>query len=304
MNTHNDLVKARFQLNMGRIHGLVKLIFSDIDPLRATAPFQSDGARADILRTIVVFLHATFEDVLRTMARQRIAVAKSQVLDKIPLVGTSRSGRAEKFHLGALNAHRGKTVDQLIHESVENYLDRESFGSCGDVDEVLTQMGLDTAPFKPFYADLDQMMKRRHRIVHEADLPSPKDSLSAPWTIADNYNLSVWLVVVPIFYGLLRISVDPTDEVQRWFLERWIKAIELTRSWREEFIAVRKEPPELMLLDLQKAAARLSEVTVLLGQPSDEEILSIWEKTKSPDDDTTEEQARAKIVAWRDNGKG
>jgi hypothetical protein len=304
MDTHNDLVTARFRLNMDRIHGLVKLIYSDIDPLRATGPFQIDGAKADILRSIVVFLHATFEDLLRTTARQRIAVAKSQVLDGIPLVGTSRSGRAEKFHLGALNAHRGKTVDQLIHESVESYLDRESFGSCGDVDEVLTQMGLDTAPFKPFYADLDQMMKRRHRIVHEADLPSPKDSLSAPWTIADTYNLCLWLTVVPIFYGLLRISVDPANEVQRWFLERRRKAIELTRSSREEFIAVRKEPPELMLLGLQKAAAMLDEVKALLDQlPSVEEMLTIWKKTKSPDDNTTEEQAREELIAWRDNLK-
>jgi hypothetical protein len=296
MNTHDDLVKARFQLNMGRISALVKLAFSDIDSLKP--------CRADILRTVVVFLHATFEDVLRTMARQRIAVANSQVLDRIPLVETSRSGRAEKFLLGALNAHRGKTVDQLIHESVENYLDRESFSSCGDVDEVLTQMGLDTAPFKPYYADLDQMMKRRHRIVHEADLPSPKDSLCASWTIADDYNLILWLAVVPVFYGLLRMSVDPADEVQRWFLERRIKAIELTRLWREEFIAVRKEPPELMLLDLQKATERLSEAKALLEQqPSDEEMLSIWKTTKSADDNTTEEQARAKIVAWRDNRK-
>src|ERR1019366_9806394 len=94
----------------------------------------------------------------------------------IPLVGTSKSGRAEKFDLGALNAHRGKTVDQLIQESIEGYLDRESFGSCADVDKVLRQMGLDTTPFKSFYADLDRMMQRRHRIVHEADLLSPQDS--------------------------------------------------------------------------------------------------------------------------------
>lgn len=66
MSTHNDLLKARFHLNMGRINGLVKLIFSDFDLLRPTEPFQSDGARADILRFIVVFLHATFEDVLRS----------------------------------------------------------------------------------------------------------------------------------------------------------------------------------------------------------------------------------------------
>jgi len=304
MDTHNDLVSARFRLNMDRINGLVKLVFSDIDPLRATGLFQIDGAKGDILRSIVVFLHATFEDLLRTMARQHIAVAKSQVLDGIPLVGTSRSGRAEKFHLGALKAHRGKTVDQLIQESVESYLDRESFSSCGDVNEVLTQMGLDTVPFKPFYADLDQMMKRRHRIVHEADLPSPKDSLPAPWTIADTYNLCFWLMVVAIFYGQLCISVDPADEVQRWFLERRTKAIELTRSWREEFIALRNKPPELMLLGLQKVAVMLDEVKALVGQrPSVEEMLTIWKRTKSSDDNTTEEQAREKLIAWRDKMK-
>lgn len=66
MSTHNDLLKARFHLNMGRINGLVKLIFSDFDALRPTRVFQSSGARADILRSIVVFLHATFEDVLRS----------------------------------------------------------------------------------------------------------------------------------------------------------------------------------------------------------------------------------------------
>ena len=139
-------------------------------------------------------------------------------------------GRAEKFLLGALDEHRGKTVDQLIHESVENYLDRESFGSSYDVNEVLTQMGLDNAPFKPLYADLDQMMKRRHRIVHEADLPSPKDSLSIPWTINDDFNLNLWLLVVVTFYTLLRVSVDPADEVLRWFLASRMKAIELARQ--------------------------------------------------------------------------
>lgn len=51
---------------MGRINGLVKLVFTDLDQLRPTGPFQSEGIRADILRAIVVFLHATFEDVLRS----------------------------------------------------------------------------------------------------------------------------------------------------------------------------------------------------------------------------------------------
>jgi hypothetical protein len=51
---------------MRRINGLVNLIHSDFDQLRPPGLFQkSEGVRADILRTIVVFLHATFEDVLR-----------------------------------------------------------------------------------------------------------------------------------------------------------------------------------------------------------------------------------------------
>jgi hypothetical protein len=67
MITHDNLLKARFHLNMGRINGLVKLIHSDFDQLQAPGLFQeSNGVRADILRTIVVFLHATFEVVLRT----------------------------------------------------------------------------------------------------------------------------------------------------------------------------------------------------------------------------------------------
>jgi hypothetical protein len=63
-------MRRRFVLNMERIHGLVKLIFSDVDALQPTGIFRSEGPRADILRTIVVFLHATFEDMLRSSAPQ------------------------------------------------------------------------------------------------------------------------------------------------------------------------------------------------------------------------------------------
>ena len=70
MSTRENLLYARFHLNMRRIDDLTNLIVLDIDSLRPTGLFQSEGVRADILRTIVVFLHATFEDVLRSIARQ------------------------------------------------------------------------------------------------------------------------------------------------------------------------------------------------------------------------------------------
>lgn len=69
MNPRDNLMTARFRLNMERINGLVKLIMADTALLKPTGVFQSEGPRADILRAIVVFLHATFEDVLRSIAR-------------------------------------------------------------------------------------------------------------------------------------------------------------------------------------------------------------------------------------------
>ena len=66
MTAKADLLQTRFHLNMNRINGLVQLLFSH-DPLKSTAVFgNSSGARADILRAIVVFLHATFEVALRS----------------------------------------------------------------------------------------------------------------------------------------------------------------------------------------------------------------------------------------------
>jgi hypothetical protein len=238
---------------MGRINGLMKLIFSNIDSLRPSEPFRSEGARADILRTIVVFLHATFEDLLRTRARQ--------------------PNKKMSFYSGA------------------------------DIDKVLRQSGLDPRPFKPLYPPLSQMAKRRKRIVHDADLSKPTDTVPEAWTIADDFQLIMWMLAVPAFYSQLRLSVDPTDELQRWYLARRKKAIELALEVGKEIIALGNQPKEELRLGLQKVTERLAEVLDSLGGPSDEEILAIWKKMKSPDDDTSDEQARAKIGASRDKGK-
>jgi hypothetical protein len=208
-------------------------------------------------------------------------------LKDIPLVGTSKSGRAEKFDLGALNTHRAKTVDQLIQESIDGYLDRESFGSSTDVDKALCQMGLDSHPFKPLYADLDRMMKRRHRIVHEADLPSPQDSAILPWTLGDYFDLCLWNLAVLAFYALLRVSVDPADELQSWYFSRRTKAIELARQVGEEIIALRDQPAESMVVglpmvpQLQMVIQKLAKVTAHLGPPSHEELLEIATKMQA-----------------------
>jgi hypothetical protein len=67
-----QVMTTRFLMNMQRIAGWCKLIWSDVDVLKPTGLFRSEGLRADLLRAIVVFLHATFEDLLRSMALKKI----------------------------------------------------------------------------------------------------------------------------------------------------------------------------------------------------------------------------------------
>src|SRR5258707_3167241 len=66
MTAKADLLATRFRLNMNRISGLVQLVSSH-EALKPTTVFgSSSGVRADILRSVVVFLHATFEVALRS----------------------------------------------------------------------------------------------------------------------------------------------------------------------------------------------------------------------------------------------
>ena len=250
---------------MVRVNGLMKLAISDSDSLGPTKfLYECDGARADILRAVVVFLHATFEDVLRTIARPRITAAKADVLNEIPPAGTAKSQRKEKFALGSLDAHRGKTVDQLIDDSVQRYLSAKSINSCADVDKLLQQCGLDARPFRRLYPPLNQMMKRRHRIVHEGDLSGPTATASQAWGIADTYQLMIWLLAVPAFYSLLCLSFDPTDEVQRWNHRRLMRAIDGIADFARRLLDVPAAPRKLQLEAWMKANSSLKTVSAIL----------------------------------------
>src|SRR4051812_1729073 len=107
MATNEQLFEQRYLTNMRRISALTSLVVNGAKTL-------DPSVRGDLCRAVVVFLHAAFEDMLRTVARERLATAGAKALKDIPLVGTSESGRTDKFTLSALDAHRGKTVDDVI----------------------------------------------------------------------------------------------------------------------------------------------------------------------------------------------
>ena len=127
--------------------------------------------RSDFLRAVVVFIHASTEDQLRTIAGVLLPFSGSEALDQIPLSGSSQSGRAEKFFLGSLASYRGMTVDDLIHKSVQEQLSRLSFSNCGEIASLLRKIGIDPKSVEHHFPLMEQLIARRHQIVHQADLP-------------------------------------------------------------------------------------------------------------------------------------
>ena len=114
----------------------------------------------------VVFLHATLEDLLRSVLEWRLPVADAASLREVPLTGKKPRST---ITLDELAAFRGLSVQDVIQRSVVDHLDRSNFNDPGEVDSVLEKVGLQKGMLNPHRDLLGPMMKRRHWIVHRAD---------------------------------------------------------------------------------------------------------------------------------------
>lgn len=130
--------------------------------------FATGESRDDILRAAVVLLHATLEDCLRSISSALLPNSGEASLNRVPLISCAGS-RAEKFSLGKLAAHREKLVSTLIKESVDSYLRHVTFNNSNEIAEHLRELGFELAPMRGAFSTIEEMMKRRHQIVHRAD---------------------------------------------------------------------------------------------------------------------------------------
>lgn len=133
--------------------------------LSETNPDYAD----DILRAAVVLTHAYLEDFLRTLANHLLPEGNENALNDIPLAGSGDGARSDRFNLGKLVQHKGKLVEEVIRESVSEYLERTSFNNVHDIVHLLERLGFETSPCKKFFPKIGEMTNRRHRIVHQTD---------------------------------------------------------------------------------------------------------------------------------------
>ncbi|WP_299676265.1 HEPN domain-containing protein [uncultured Dokdonia sp.] len=160
-----DDIIYTFDKNFLRIKQLIKLYKDVLVP-------SNVSSKGDVLRAVTVLTHSTFEDFLRNLLRWKLPNADPDVLNKISLTGKERRTKIEFRDIVNL---RGKTVDEVIKASIQEHLNKVSFNNTADIESHLNDMGVDTNPLKKYYSMLNDMIKRRHNIVHKADRTNDDD---------------------------------------------------------------------------------------------------------------------------------
>lgn len=152
-------------MNYYRIENLIQLYEKETKDKKG----KRFNHQIDILRSAVVFIHATLEDGMRSIAKHYLPLCDKEIIDKIPLIDINKSGKPEKFFLGRLLSHSDKSVNELIEESISSYLDKISFSSVSDIASMLSTFKINQSKINKLYPSIEEMMKRRHHIVHRAD---------------------------------------------------------------------------------------------------------------------------------------
>jgi hypothetical protein len=188
-----DEIRDKFNQNISRSRNLVSIhkIY-----LSGKGPGRRATNSTDVLRAATVMLHATLEEFLRDLSRWKLPSASEPVLNDIPMVGSLRS---DKILLGKLSNHRGKTVDQVIIESIESYLERSNYNNVDDIAHLFVCIGIDNRQLEIYYPEITEMIKRRHQIVHRADY----DTLSGPGhhhaTSIGRRKVTKWIEIIVAF---------------------------------------------------------------------------------------------------------
>ena len=162
-----DDIGLFFDYNLYRVKNLIN-VYTEILNLEGD---DISMQKTDVLRAAVVLLHSSMEDFLRSILKLKLPEANEEKLNKIPLfLNPELFQKKTRFELGELSYHRGKTVNEVIELSVYQYLDRQSYNNTREISSALRSIELElTSEIKEEFSKLDEMIKRRHNIVHQAD---------------------------------------------------------------------------------------------------------------------------------------
>ena len=201
MSKHKDT----FDRNIDRVKSLCALYNS----LRNNDVKEGKDYRfTDVLRSAVVCLHSSFEEYYRSVLRDVMPVTCTQEdLSKFQFI--SKEGKHfEKMSVSGLLQYKGKSVDSVIAEIIGDTLDNSSFNNYRDINDWAQRIKVDLTEFKS-QAILEKMIKRRHKIVHEAD-NNKKSASNNPYSLTPIQESVVmeWISVVHELVSLIDVQIE------------------------------------------------------------------------------------------------
>lgn len=153
-----------------------------------------DVRLTDLLRASVVFLHGSEEDYIRTtLSELLLNRADEKELASIALLGTS--GRAEKFSFAQLSHFSDYNVGELIAESINETLSKTSFNSYSEICAWMKKIGIELDSFSR-QKQIDELIKRRHKIVHEVDQTTYKNDMFTRVSTIEVKTVRIWCSAV------------------------------------------------------------------------------------------------------------
>lgn len=186
-------IKTSFYNNLQRVRDLTQLHLA----LQSFPAQNSILYSEDVLRASIVLMHASMEDLIRGIFRWIMPTRGAEEWNKIPLKGLDNRNQPKAFLLGKLFEYKTMSVHEVVHSSIEEYLNYTNYNKVEDIVSVFIDLGIDKTQFQDNFQLLNEMMGRRHKIVHQADrevdLNSPEQSLrSIEYTLVVAYleNLS------------------------------------------------------------------------------------------------------------------
>ncbi len=186
-----DEIARRFELNVERAKGLITAYNAALPGVAG----RPSVATTDILRASVVFLHASLEDLLRSVLAWKLPSAKPEHLEEVPLAGE----KLRKYTLADVAQHRGMSVDDLLERSVALSLERSNFNSVDEVASALVRSSVPSTALDPYGSDLAAMMSRRHWIVHRADRNQAQGSGHFAARSLSPSTVQTWVAAVEAF---------------------------------------------------------------------------------------------------------
>jgi hypothetical protein len=197
-----DFTNGEFNENIARVENLIsaskRLVGEDI----------SDTQLAnEVLRAAVVFLHSSLEEIIRNLFLHKLPQVTPENLNKVPFNGHEPTHRPKGILLGDLLEYRGQFVENLIRDSIDQYVNTININGTNQLVDCLKLADVPHEPLRPFFEPLDTLMKRRHIVVHQMDRSSKLDPLTSNLNDIDEAVVVAWKIAIVGFATQLFATV-------------------------------------------------------------------------------------------------